>query len=269
MTIVHVTQVQDFSVTVEHKSLLHYCFYISNNFRRPQNTFSHLSTYSVCLWTSVSLLSGMHTQLLEAWVKGESSTFLSVAYFLGLRKCYAVDGISICSGKEIVLLLLLFPDRLQVTEGVSTVECPLLNLFKLCGRLWHKYSEIRPVGRSVTFGFKGLLVYCPPVFLCDMDWEGNADCGRERMHLVSSGVSACCVSDRMQTMLCRCWWIQYCVMTSFSECHYTSSSSSSHNHPMILSNSDTASNVGLQRSFIYYRQSLLWLYLSGWLFLHG
>lgn len=33
----------------------------------------------------------------------------------------------------------------------------------------------------------------------------NADCGSERMHLVSYSVSACCVSNQIQTMLSRYW----------------------------------------------------------------
>lgn len=53
-------------------------------------------------------------------------------------------------------------------------------------------------------------------------WWENTDFGSERMHLVSNNVSACCVSNQIQTMLSRYGGIQYCAMKSFCACHYTS-----------------------------------------------
>lgn len=86
-----------------------------------------------------------------------------------------MDGIFICFGKEIVLLLLLFLGRLQVTEGSSTVEDKVqtlmdfdINILKLC--LWVNWLLLILVSK----GF-GLL------FLCAVDWGGFCLVGKCRL----------------------------------------------------------------------------------------
>lgn len=61
----------------------------------------------------------------------------------------------------------------------------------------HNGNKVISLGELVPFNVsfrKFFLVYCPSLLPCDMAsiWEENADCGSERMHLVSNTVSARC-----------------------------------------------------------------------------